>query len=282
MQRPIIALGLICLTLSVFAACGPSEEEAAAQKEQENQQKLEELQEQQETLDEKRAQLAEAEARLAEEPSEDGAAGEAAAAETGEAGEAGEGETEMTPEELEAEVQRLEEEIEEDAQAFYEAVSTFINEDVPIYQGEPMNDLQKAAVRMKSREDLIIAREYIEEGGDYKRAISTYQQALIVDPDNPELQAALEEAESLRFMSEERLSQVKKGMSEEEVRELLGQPNLYNIREYEEQGVTAWYYPTNEQGASAAVWFRPRQGELQVYKTDFEATPGRGGEETTG
>ena len=68
----------------------------------------------------------------------------------------------------------------------------------------------------------------------------------------------------------------KKGMTEDEVREALGQPNLYNIKEYEDKNVTAWYYPTNEQGAAAAVFFRPRQGTLKVYNTDFDAVPGRG------
>jgi tetratricopeptide (TPR) repeat protein len=278
MQRPRIALGLICLTLGVFAACGPSEEKVAAQKQQENQQKLEELQQQHDALVEKRSQLAEDKARLAAGAEENG--GETPSAEgTAEAAAGGEAGNEMTQEELAAEVDRLEKEVEEDAGAFYQALTEFINEDVPIIQGEPMSDIQKAAVRMKSDEEMLMAHEYIEAGGDYKRAISIYQQALIADPDNAELQAALEKAESLRFMTEERLSQVKKGMNEDEVRELLGQPNLYNVKEYEKQGVTAWYYPTNEQGAAAAVWFRPRHGEHQVYKTDFNAVAGRTDEE---
>lgn len=279
MQRPIIALGLICLTLSVFAACGPSEQELAAQTEQENQQKLEELQQQHDALGQKRAQLEAARTRLADLAAEEGAPEEGVAEEGGEAEGA---EPEVTPEELEAEVQRLEGEIEESAEAFYQALAEFINEDVPIIRGEPMSDIQTVAVRMKSEEEMVMAREYIEEGGDYKRAISIYQQALIADPDNRDLQAALKEAESLRFMTEERLAQVKKGMTEEEVRELLGRPNHYNIKQYEEQGVTAWYYPKDEQGAAAAVWFRPRQGELQVYRTDFNAVAGQAGDEAAG
>lgn len=282
MQRPIIVLGLICLTLSVFAACGPSEQELAAQKDQENRQKLEELQQQHEALGQRRAQLEAARTRLADLAAEDGAPEEGAAESAEEGGEAEGAEPEMTPEELEAEVQRLEGEIKEDAQAFYDAVSNFINEDVPIYQGEPMSDIQKTAVRMKSEEEIVIAREHIEEGGNFTQAISIYRQALIADPDNPELQAALEEAESLRFMTEERFSQVRRGMTEDEVRELLGRPYHQNIRRYEEQGVTAWYYPKDEQKAAAAVWFRPRQGELQVYRTDFNASAGQSGDEGDG
>lgn len=279
MQRPIIALGLICLTLSVFAACGPSEQELAAQKEQENQQKLEELQQQHDALGQKRAQLEAARTRLAEQASEDGAPEEGVAEAAVEGGEA---EPEITPEELAAEVQRLEGEIGEGAEAFYQALAEFINEDVPIIRGEPMSDIQTAAVRMKSEEEMVMAREYIEEGGNFTQAISIYRQALIADPDNPELQAALEEAESLRFMTEERFSQVRRGMTEDEVRELLGRPYHQNIRRYEEQGVTAWYYPKDEQKAAAAVWFRPRQGELQVYRTDFNASAGQSGDEGDG
>jgi len=281
MQRPIIVLGLICLTLSVFAACGPSEQELAAQKDQENRQKLEELQQQHEALGQKRAQLKAARTRLAEQAAEDGAPEEGAAESAEEGGEVEGAEPGMTPEELEAEAQRLEGEIEEEAEAFYQALAEFINDDVPILRGEPMSEVQTAAVRMKSAEEMVMAREYIEKGGDYKRAISIYQQALVADPDNPELQAALEEAEALRFMTEERLSQVRKGMTEDEVRELLGTPIPHYVREYDE-GVIAWLYPANEQGGAAVVWFRPRRGQLEVYKTDFNAEPPQTDEEAAG
>ena len=56
----------------------------------------------------------------------------------------------------------------------------------------------------------------------------------------------------------------------EEVRALLGTPKRSNVREYEDRGVTGWYYPKPKREA-AAVYFQEKKGELKVYKLDFEA-----------
>lgn len=276
MQRLIIALGIGCLVLTGLAACGPSEEEIEAQADEQHRQLLADLESQQQELRAKRQELRDLEARLEARleggPEEDDGAGD------GE-GDAAEAEVEAAGEDLEARIQQLQTQVNDAAEDFYNAIGTFLNDEVPMLQGEEPTEIQKSALRMKSSEDMLLAREYIEKGGDYKRAINIYQQALLVDPDNPELQAALAEAQGNRFMTEERFSQVKNGMNEGEVREVLGPPNLYNVKEYPDQDVTAWYYPKNEQGAAAAVFFRPRGGELRVYKIDFEATPGRTDEE---
>ena len=123
---------------------------------------------------------------------------------------------------------------------------------------------------MKTHEDMIVAQEFIDKGGDYRRAIEIYQTALIADPNNEELQAAIAEAEELRFMNEERFSQVSKNMTEEEVREVLGPVYLQNIKRYEDQGVTAWYY-RKQDGGAAGVFFQEKRGVLKVYKFDFSA-----------
>lgn len=146
----------------------------------------------------------------------------------------------------------------------------FINADPPT-EGEPLSERQKAALRMKSDEDILLAREHIEEGGDYQRAIEIYEEALAVDPDNPRLAAELARARQRRFITAEAFVQVKEGMKEEEVRKLLGQPNLHNVREYPERGVVAWFYPKDESGAGAGVWFEKKPDGLVVYELDFEA-----------
>ena len=143
-------------------------------------------------------------------------------------------------------------------------------------EGEPPSEKQAAVLRMKSAEDILIADEYIERGGDYRRAIRIYEDAMQLDPENPDLQAALDKANEMRFMTEERLAGIKKGMTQDEVRELLGPVNLRNIRDYPERNVIAWFYPVSEDGAASAVWFRKnRSGELAVYKTDFDQIKGR-------
>jgi tetratricopeptide (TPR) repeat protein len=60
----------------------------------------------------------------------------------------------------------------------------------PMIEGEPLTESQLAAIRMKSNEDIVLAREYIQKGGDYRRAIDIYQTALQLDPDNEETRPA--------------------------------------------------------------------------------------------
>ena len=126
---------------------------------------------------------------------------------------------------------------------------------------------------MKSGEDIILAQEWIERGGDYKRAIEIISTALVYDPDNSDLKAALVRAEADRYMIEERWAAAKKGMTEDQVRKVLGQVNLHNIREYPDKNVVAWFYPVDEDGSAAAVWFQPnkKSGVLEVYQIKFEA-----------
>ncbi len=240
----------LTLALAALVACGPSQEEQLAA-EQAN--AFAELEEAKAELDAKRRELADARTALAaaiDEGAED-AADQIA--------------------EMEAAVERMRSEIASKSDEFSSAIVDFINSDPPI-EGEPLTESQLAGIRMKSSEDILVAKEHIEKGGDYRRAIDIYQQALQVDPDNAELKAALAEAEENRFVSEEKFSGVQKGMTQAQVRELLGQPNLRNIRDYPERKVSAWFYPTTEEGDAAGVWFRKNKaGDEIVYQIKFDA-----------
>ena len=145
-----------------------------------------------------------------------------------------------------------------------------INSDPPV-QGEPASERQKAAIRMKSDEEIVLARQFIEQGGDYQRAIDIYKEALAVDPGNPRLREELARAQARRYMTRETFGQVKEGMEQEEVRRLLGQPNLHNVRDYPDRGVVGWFYPKDTSGAGAAVWFHKEGGRATVYLLDFNA-----------
>jgi outer membrane protein assembly factor BamE (lipoprotein component of BamABCDE complex) len=148
----------------------------------------------------------------------------------------------------------------------------YINAYPPV-QGEPLTARQQAALRMKSDEDLAVAREYVEKGGDYQRAAEICEAALAVDPDNPRLKEELEQIRAARFMTAERFREVKKGMTPREVRALLGAPNPHNVRAYPERGIEAWFYAKDPAGAAAGVWFekRPREEDTRVYQLDFDA-----------
>ncbi|MGH9362077.1 MAG: hypothetical protein ACRD2T_09180, partial [Thermoanaerobaculia bacterium] len=167
----------------------------------------------------------------------------------------------------------------------------FINAEPP-RQGAPLTSRQREALRLRSDEDIRLAREYIEDGGDYRRALEILRAALLVDPGNPRLAAEVTRAESGRYMSPARFSLVKEGMTAEQVRALLGAPNPHNVRDYPARGpnqrVVAWFYPKDAAGSAAAVWLAlreaaktapaesagPRAG-LVVYQLDFDAVQAR-------
>ena len=264
--RKLDAWVLVALLVVLVAAVGctnaekQAQEQAAARDAQ-----LTELQEQQAALEEKRAELqelkaaeeAEAAAEDGEETGDEATDEETVAEETAAAGEPA-----VTAAQLESQIQSESEE-------FYNALVTFINEDPPL-EGEPLDERQEAAIRMKSREDILVAREYVEKGGDYRRAIDILSTALAVDPDNEVLQEALADVESKRYMTEERFAAVEEGMTRDEVREVLGTPYHANVRDFEEDNVVAWFYPVDPRGSASAVWFRQEGEDYEVYKMNFE------------
>jgi tetratricopeptide (TPR) repeat protein len=148
----------------------------------------------------------------------------------------------------------------------------FINANPPAEGEKPAGRLRDA-VRMKSDEEIHLAHQFIEQGGDYRRAIEIYEAALSVDPDNPRLQGELAGARAHRYMTAEHFSQVKKGMTQDEVRAVLGQPNVRDVRDFPERGVSAWFYTKDADGRAAAVWFAnaKEKGGPTVYQADFNA-----------
>lgn len=247
----------LALTLS---ACSGGDEEAAAQAAREA--RLAELEQQKEALDAARAELADMEERLAQV-------------------EAGEG-ADADPAALRSEIQANDAEITTAAEDLNAALTNFINEvaqEAAIGPGEPMPEAMQRAISLKAEEDMTLAREFITEGGDYARAIDMYGAILSYDPENQRVKDAIAEAESMRYMNEERFSQVNNGMTQAEVEQLLGPVNMRNRREYPDQGIVAWYYPKSAARDAAGVWFRQRDGRWEVYKVDFEAVSGQGGEE---
>jgi len=148
----------------------------------------------------------------------------------------------------------------------------FINDNPPVV-GEKPSGRTLEAIRMKSDEDILVASEHMSQGGDYRAAIDIYEAALAVDPENPRLRQELEKAQALRYMTRERFDRVQEGMTADQVRALLGPPNVHDVRDYPARGVTAWFYARDAKGAAAAVWFEKKKDRLVVYEVDFEALP---------
>lgn len=263
-----LILGLFLVLVMGVIACGGGGEQVNEMAEAE----YAWLTENKAKLDAARQELAELRTQAEMEAA---AAEEAEDEDEGEETAEGEGEEAAGPS-LQDQIAEKEQEILDLSGEMVQRVVGYLNEHDPMLEGEPPSERQIEVIRMKSDEDMVVAGEYIERGGDYKRAITIYQDALKLDPENTKLQEGLARAEELRFMSAERLALVKKGMSEDEVREALGPVNLRNIREYPERNVIAWFYPVDETGAASAVWFREnRDGDYTVYKTEFEQVKGR-------
>ncbi len=244
-------VGTLALVLCFVGACGPTEQETRAEEES---QEWSVLQEEHATLTTQRDELKAIRDEIV-------------------AGVKGDEETGMSPEEallqLEKRGGEKEAEVNKAADTFSNNLVEFINKYAG-YEGDEQSDLQRAAIRLKSGEDIELAREYVLKGGDYKRAINILATTVLADPEYEALRQEKERLESLRWMNEERFSQIENGMTEADVRALLGQVYHRNVKEYEQVNATAWFYPRTE-GAAAAVFFRERRGDKLVYEKDFNA-----------
>src|SRR5581483_9841101 len=83
-----------------------------------------------------------------------------------------------------------------------------------------------AAVHLKSDEDIAIAQEWIERGGDYRHALAIYEAQQRIDPAYAPLAEAIAHARDMRAVTPARCAQVRPGMSAVEVRALLGPVNV--------------------------------------------------------
>lgn len=245
----------LCLAATTLVACGPSEEDKKAAEEAAREAQMVTVRESRTQLSTKRQEVA---TLLAQQAT-------LQAAETPDA---------AATADVATKLEAAQREVDTQAEAFGKQIVEMLNAD-PLIEGEAPNARQKELVRMKSDEDILLAREYVDKGGDYRGAIDIYTRALLIDPDYQQLKDALAQAERDRFMTKERFDLVQKGMTETEVRNVLGQVNAYNIKEYPEKGVVAWFYP-REGGAAAGVFFQKNKTGVPVaYQLNFDAVKGK-------
>jgi hypothetical protein len=171
--------------------------------------------------------------------------------------------------ELKASQARIDEAFSEDQAA----LSGFLNETLndPTLRQAP--ETQKA-LDLYAQETIRNANEFIERSGDYRKAIDILENAkqyfeFAELPPSPELEAAVAEARSMRYPTRERFAQLKRGMTEGDVRQIAGVPlQPYNVRETEQGGrqIVTWMYPRDD-GGVAAVYFE----KGRVYNINFDA-----------
>jgi hypothetical protein len=252
--RGLSQLLLGALFFSLVLACGPGQEEQAAAARAEEWTLIEEMHA---DLVQKREQLtqkmADAEQQIADIEVPEGETAEAVLAAAKDA------------------ATQLRKDVDDATATFGERLVAFINDD-PMEVGAEPTESQLAALRLKSSEDLVIAEEYIEKGGDWARAGDIVDRALSIDPNNEVLLEKKALIEEMRFINQERFEKIEKGMTQAEVREILGPVNINNMREFDENNV-GWFYrkDPDAEGGAAGVYFRKRGGEWKVQTLDYEA-----------
>lgn len=126
------------------------------------------------------------------------------------------------------------------------------------------------AAQIYADERVRIGDTYADLLSRWDRAIEMYRAALALDPSHAVARQRLARAEQMRWVSLERFSRIREGMTERQVEQLVGLPREDWIRQ-QAQGsrvFSVWIYPRNDGGA-AAVYF---EGGV-VYHANWNAAP---------
>ncbi len=125
----------------------------------------------------------------------------------------------------------------------------------------------RAAVLL-ANEKIFIGDQYMNVLSRYDKAIASYREALQIDPNNQDAAQRITRAEQRRFVSMNSFASLKTGMTELDVRKLVGLPREDWIKQVVQNGraYSVWIYPKADGGASA-VYF----DNGVVYHTNWNA-----------
>jgi tetratricopeptide (TPR) repeat protein len=124
------------------------------------------------------------------------------------------------------------------------------------------------AAALLASEKIYIGDQYVGVLSRYDTAIRYYREALQIDPNNPDASRRIADAERKRFVSMNSFAQLKTGMSERDVRNVVGLPREDWIKQVVQNNrvYSVWIYPRADGGASA-VYF----DNGVVYHTNWNA-----------
>jgi tetratricopeptide (TPR) repeat protein len=124
------------------------------------------------------------------------------------------------------------------------------------------------AAALLATEKIYIGDQFMNVLSRYDKAIGYYKEALVIDPTNQEAVQHIALAEQRRFVSMNAFASVKTGMSEQDVRKLVGLPREDWIKQVVQNSrvYSVWIYPKADGGASA-VYF----DNGVVYHTNWNA-----------
>ena|SRR6185295_8826582 len=131
------------------------------------------------------------------------------------------------------------------------------------------------AAQLLAREKMILGDEYMTVLSRYEKALALYREALELQPASTDAQQRIALAEQKRFVAMSPFSNVKTGMKEQSVEQLVGLPREDWIKQVVQNNRTysVWIYPKADGGA-AAIYF----DNGVVYHTNWNAAapPARG------
>ena len=158
--------------------------------------------------------------------------------------------------------------------AAYDAVQATLADFLNIALNDfPEHPATLQGLNLYSDEAMLIADETVLKAGDYKKALNqldaanSYYDSIDLPPYQP-LVDKMAELDDMRFITKERFDLVKKNMTMDEVKDLIGVPYYQNIQVDEKRKVETWLYRKREGGA-AAVYFKTTNNK--VYNKNFEA-----------
>jgi hypothetical protein len=158
--------------------------------------------------------------------------------------------------------------------AAYDAVQATLADFLNIALNEfPEHPATEQGLNLYSDEAILIAQDTVIKAGDYKKAINqldaanSYYDSIGLPPYQP-LVDKMAELDDMRFITQERFDLVKKNMTMDEVKEVVGVPYYQNIQVDEKRKVETWLYRKREGGA-AAVYFKTTNNK--AYNKNFEA-----------
>ena len=156
----------------------------------------------------------------------------------------------------------------------YDAVQATLADFLNIALNEfPEHPATEQGLNLYSDEAILIAQETVNKAGDYKKAINQLDAAnsyydSIGLPPYQALVDKMAELDDMRFITQERFELVKKNMTMDEVKDVVGVPYYQNIQVDEKRKVETWLY-RKRQGGAAAVYFKTTNNK--VYNKNFEA-----------
>ncbi len=124
------------------------------------------------------------------------------------------------------------------------------------------------AAAVLANEKIVIGDEYMNVLSRYDKALQAYREAMQIDPSNQEAPKRIATAEGRRYVSMNAFAAVKQGMSELDVRKLVGLPREDWIKQVVQNSrvYSVWIYPKADGGASA-IYF----DNGVVYHTNWNA-----------